>query len=172
MQIISDEENRRYSPWLIDSIESPIDNPIDYQHIYAEAVALGKEVMKRKKNHEDGWVFWLTADDIEVMREHNKMFMISNYMEDQILRLYRVPEEGVDSAYVKFRYSAEIMERIGGCPALSRNFYQQNLASVMLRLGFKKLHKSKGNGWIVIEKDAGEINTDSIVSPREMKETF
>jgi predicted P-loop ATPase len=171
VQIISDEENRRYSPWQIDSIESPIDHPIDYQHVYAQAVALGKEVMKRKKNHEDGWVFWLTYDDIEVMREHNKMFMISNYMEDQILRLYRVPEEGIDAKFVKFRYSAEIMERIGGCPALSRNFFQQNLASIMLRLGFKKLHKSKGNGWIVIEKDTGEIKTDSIVSPKEWEDS-
>ena len=134
-------------------------------------MALGKEVMKRKKNHEDGWVFWLTYDDIEVMREHNKMFMISNYMEDQILRLYRVPEDGIDPKFVKFRYSAEIMERIGGCSALSRNFFQQNLASIMLRLGFKKLHKSKGNGWIVIEKDTGEIKTDSIVSPKEWEDS-
>lgn len=134
-------------------------------------MALGKEVMKRKKNHENGWVFWLTYDDIEVMRDHNKMFMISNYMEDQILRLYRVPEDGIDPKFVKFRYSAEIMERIGGCPALSRNFFQQNLASIMLRLGFKKLHKSKGNGWIVIEKDTSEIKTDSIVSPKEWEDS-
>ena len=63
------------------------------------------------------------------------------------------------------------MERIGGCPALSRNFFQQNLASIMLRLGFKKLHKSKGNGWIVIEKDTGEIKTDSIVSPKEWEDS-
>lgn len=90
VQIISEEENRRYSPWLIESIDSPIDHPIDYQHVYAQAVALGKEVMERQRKHEDGWVFWLTTEDIEVMREHNKMFMISNYMEDQILRYYRV----------------------------------------------------------------------------------
>ena len=45
-QFITDEENRRYSPWIVDSIESPI----DYDHVYAEALALGQEVMKRKKN--------------------------------------------------------------------------------------------------------------------------
>ena len=168
VQIISDEENRRFSPWLIERIDSPLDKPIDYLHIYAQAVSLGKEVMKRKRNQEEGWVFWLTTQDIEVMRKHNKMFMISNFMEDQILRYYRVPEEGVDAKFVKFRYSAEIMERIGGCPALSRNLYQQNLASVLIRLGFKKLHKSKGNGWLVIEKNTGEINTDSIVSSRDL----
>lgn len=170
VQIISEEENRRYSPWLIESIDSPIDHPIDYQHVYAQAVALGKEVMKRQRKHEDGWVFWLTTEDIEVMREHNKMFMISNYMEDQILRYYRVPGKDVEARYIKFRYSSEILERIGGCPALSRYIYQQNLASTLLRLGFERKRRSKGMGWFVIEKEVGEMNTDAIVSPSEWED--
>lgn len=170
VQIISEEENRRYSPWLIESIDSPIDHPIDYQHVYAQAVALGKEVMERQRKHEDGWVFWLTTEDIEVMREHNKMFMISNYMEDQILRYYRVPGKDVEARFIKFRYSSEIMERIGGCPALSRYIYQQNLASTLLRLGFERHRKAKGIGWFVIEKEMGEMNTDSIVSPSEWED--
>lgn len=170
VQIISEEENRRYSPWLIESIDSPIDHPIDYQHVYAQAVALGKEVMERQRKHEDGWVFWLTTEDIEVMREHNKMFMISNYMEDQILRYYRVPGKDVEARYIKFRYSSEIMERIGGCPALSRYIYQQNLASTLLRLGFERKRRSKGMGWFVIEKEVGEMNTDAIVSPSEWED--
>lgn len=170
VQIISEEENRRYSPWLIESIDSPIDHPIDYQHVYSQAVALGKEVMERQRKHEDGWVFWLTTEDIEVMREHNKMFMISNYMEDQILRYYRVPGKDVEARYIKFRYSSEILERIGGCPALSRYIYQQNLASTLLRLGFERKRRSKGMGWFVIEKEVGEMNTDAIVSPSEWED--
>lgn len=170
VQIISEEENRRYSPWLIESIDSPIDHPIDYQHVYAQAVALGKEVMERQRKHEHGWVFWLTTEDIEVMREHNKMFMISNYMEDQILRYYRVPGKDVEARYIKFRYSSEILERIGGCPALSRYIYQQNLASTLLRLGFERKRRSKGMGWFVIEKEVGEMNTDAIVSPSEWED--
>lgn len=170
VQIISEEENRRYSPWLIESIDSPIDHPIDYQHVYAQAVALGKEVMERQRKHEDGWVFWLTTEDIEVMREHNKMFMISNYMEDQILRYYRVPGKDVEARYIKFRYSSEILERIGGCPALSRYIYQQNLSSTLLRLGFERKRRSKGMGWFVIEKEVGEMNTDAIVSPSEWED--
>ena len=170
VQIISEEENRRYAPWLIESIDSPIDHPIDYQHVYAQAVALGKEVMERQRKHEDGWVFWLTTEDIEVMREHNKMFMISNYMEDQILRYYRVPGKDVEARYIKFRYSSEILERIGGCPALSRYIYQQNLASTLLRLGFERKRRSKGMGWFVIEKEVGEMNTDAIVSPSEWED--
>ena len=41
------------------------------------------------KRGEEGWVYWLTQDDIKQMQEHNKMFMVSNFMEDQIMRFYR-----------------------------------------------------------------------------------
>lgn len=90
-QFITDEENRRYSPWIVDSIESPIDYPIDYDHVYAEALSLGQEVMKRKKNSPLNWTFWLTRDDIELMRLHNRLFMVANYAEEQILKYYKVP---------------------------------------------------------------------------------
>ena len=69
-----------------------------------------------------------------LMREHNSMFMVSNFMEDQILRFYKVPKSDTDPQYVKFRFSSEIMERIGGSPALSRNMSHQNLSAVMQRL--------------------------------------
>jgi len=72
--------------------------------------------------------------------------------------------------FIKFRFSSEIMERIGYCPAISHNLAQQNLASAMTRLGFRKLHRAYGNGWAVIEKDAGEINTEAMVSPAEARE--
>ena len=172
IQIITDEENRRYSPWFVDNIESPRETPIDYQHVYAQAVALGQEVTNRVKNQEEGWVYWLTTADIDVMREHNSMFMVSNFMEDQILRFYKVPKSDTDPQYVKFRFSSEIMERIGGSPALSRNMSHQNLSAVMQRLGFKKVHRAKGNGWLVIEKNPGEINTEAICSPNECAETY
>lgn len=52
-QIITDEENRRYSPWLVESIVNPNENPLPYQQLYAQAVALGQEVTERKKRGEE-----------------------------------------------------------------------------------------------------------------------
>ena len=170
-QFITDEENRRYSPWIVESIQSPIDDPFDYDHVFAEAVALGKEVMDRKEKHPSDWTFWLTRDDIEKMRQHNKLFMVSNYAEEQILRFYRVPDEDTDPTYIKFRYNAEILEKIGSSPALRQSLSNQNIGSIMARLGFKKLHRHKGNGWAVIEKEGGEINTESSVTYRELSDS-
>ena len=164
-QFITDEENRRYLPWIVKSIQSPIEHPIDYDHVFAEAVALGKQAMTSS-----GWTFWLTQEDIEQMRQHNRLFMVANYAEEQILRFYRVPDKDTPSQYIKFRYSAEILEKIGSNPALRQNLNNQNIGSVMSRLGFKKVHKSKGNGWAVIEKEGTEINSDSFIDPTDQVE--
>ena len=59
-----------------------------------------------------------------------------NYAEEQILRYYRVPEPDTPLQFIKFRYSAEILERIGVNPALRQNLNNQNIGNVMKRLGF------------------------------------
>ncbi len=154
----------------MESIESPIEQPIDYTHVYAEAVALGKKVTKEKEHKEGDWTFWLNRADIELMRQHNRLFMVANYAEEQILRYYKVPDETTDVNFIKFRYSAEILERIGSNPALRQNLNKQNIGSVMSQLGFKKIHKEKGNGWAVIEKEPLELNNDAAVSPNDKLE--
>ena len=169
-QFITDEENRRYCPWLVKSIESPIEHPIDYDHVFAEAVALGQEVMSHPKGEPLKWTYWLTRDDIELMRSHNRLFMVANYAEEQILRYYRVPEPDTPLQFIKFRYSAEILERIGVNPALRQNLNNQNIGNVMKRLGFKKIHKKNGNGWAVIEKEGSEINNDAFIDPNDTME--
>ena len=169
-QFISDEENRRYSPWIVQSIESPIEHPIDYDHVYAEALALGQEVMKGEKGSGHAWTFWLTRADIEQMRVHNRLFMVANYAEEQILKYYRVPTPDTDIRFIKFRYTSEILEKIGVNPALRQNLNSHNIGSIMSRLGFKKIHKAQGNGWAVIEKEVTELNSDSAISPTDTVE--
>lgn len=165
VQIISDDENRRYSPWIVESIESPQTTPIDYEHVYAQAVALGQEVMKREAKHQPGWVFWLDTNDQEIIQKHNKPFMVPNFAEEQILRYYRVPNINTPEQFIKFRYTAEIVERIGGSNALSKNINKQNVASILRRLGFHNAHKERGNGWWVIEMEGAEINNNSMFDP-------
>lgn len=167
-QFITDDENRRYSPWIVESIVSPISHPIDYNNVYAQAVALGREVAACPKGTEPEWTYWLTRNDIELMQKHNRIFMVANYAEEQILRYYRVPCESTNPACIKFRYSAEILERIGGCPALRQNLNSQNIGAVMARLGFPKVHKKGGNGWAVIEKESMEIISDATLTSTEI----
>ena len=171
MQVISDEENRRYSPWLVESIDSPISDPINYQQLYAQAVVLGKEVSSLKKVDEKrDWVYWLTKADIAEMRDHNKMFMVTNYLEEQVLKYYRIPNKNTAAQFIKFRYNAEILERICTNPAMRQNCSNQSIGNVMSRLGFPRAHKAKGNGWWVIEMDGAEINSNAMFDPNAKNE--
>ena len=169
-QFITDEENRRYSPWIVDSIESPIANPIDYDHVYAEALALGQEVMRHEKGTPLEWTFWLTRSDIDLMRQHNRLFMVANYAEEQIRKYYKVPQSDTPLEFIKFRYTSEILEKIGVNPALRQNLNAHNIGAVMSRLGFKKIHKEHGNGWAVIEKEGCEIVSDAVIDPNDTVE--
>ena len=168
IQIIPDEENRRYSPWQVKCIVSPIENPLEYDKIYAQAVALGQKVVEnRKKGLKNDWVYWLTNEDIEKMKVHNRYFMVVNLSEEQVKRFYTVPDIKKAEQYgtrLKFRYNAEIMERICTNPAMRQNITSQSIGYTMSRLGFPKAHRSKGNGWWVIEKEGAEINTDALFS--------
>ena len=83
--------------------------------------------------------------------------------EEQVKRFYTVPDIKKAEQYgtrLKFRYNAEIMERICTNPAMRQNITSQSIGYTMSRLGFPKAHRSKGNGWWVIEKEGAEINTD------------
>lgn len=169
-QIITDPENRRYSPWIAESIVSPRDEPLDYVGIYSQCVALGKEVKERKMRGEDGWVYWLTQEDIAEMQQHNLLFMVPNYAEEQIKRFYRVPTPDTSERFIKFRYTAEIVERICTNPVMRKNFEYQSIGSIMSRLGFPKAHRRKGNGWFVVEKEGAEINSEAFYSASDKME--
>lgn len=84
--IITDVENRRFSPWIVTKIVSPREKAINYEGLYSQALALGQSVSKGIR--EDGWVYWQTFEDVEKMRKHNRLFMVSNFAEEQILRFF------------------------------------------------------------------------------------
>ena len=84
------------------------------------------------------------------MQSHNRLFMVPNYAEEQIKRFYRVPEPDTPKQFIKFRYTAEILERISTNPAMRSNLEHQSIGSIMSRLKFPKGHRKKGNGWYVV----------------------
>ena len=113
---------------------------------------------------------WRSRYENELMRLHNCLFMVANYAEAQILKYYKVPLPDTPLEYIKFRYTSEILEKIGVNPAPRQNLNSHNIGAVMSRLGFKKIHKEHGNGWAVIEKEGCEINSDAVIDPNDTME--
>lgn len=162
--IITDVENRRFSPWIVTKIVSPREKAINYEGLYSQAVALGQSVSKDKPR-EDGWVYWQTFEDVEKMRKHNRLFMVSNFAEEQILRFFRIPDESTEARFIKSVTTAEIMEKICTNPALRQNMSNQSIGSIMARLGFKSEHRRTGNFWLVVEKSGAEVAMYSNYNP-------
>ena len=162
--IITDVENRRFSPWIVTKVVSPREKPINYEGLYSQAVALGQSVSKGK-TREDGWVYWQTFEDVEKMRKHNRLFMVSNFAEEQILRFFRIPDESTEPRFIKSVTTAEIMEKICTNPALRQNMSNQSIGSIMARLGFKSEHGRTGNFWLVVEKSGAEVAQYSNYNP-------
>lgn len=154
--IITDVENRRFSPWIVKKIVSPREEPINYEGLYSQAVALGQSVSFGRRR-EDGWVYWPTTEDLKKMRVHNRLFMVANYAEEQILRFFRIPDDKTPDRFVKMLTNAEILDKIATNPVLRQNMSNQSIGSVMSRLGFKYVHRRTGNCWLVVEKSGPEV---------------
>lgn len=166
VQVITEAENRRFCPWIVKNIVSPLEKPFNHEGIYAQAVALGKQVIENRKAQKMGeWVYWLTSEDIQQLKQHNELFMVANFLKDQITRFYKVPTADTPKNLIKFRYNSEILERICTNPAMRQNVNTQSIGSVMASLGFPSAHRRKGNGWWVVEKDGIELKNDAAFDP-------
>lgn len=169
IHIINEQETRRYLVWEVERIQSPRETPIDYRHLYAQALALGQKVMKEKTlsaasdGEEEPWVYWLTPKDISHLEVHNRLFIVNNYMEELIQKYYRVPNPDTDihSPNLKFVTSAEILEHIAGNPVFRPSFSTRNVGDVMAHLGYSKTRRNNSHGWWVVEKVGVTIAADS-----------
>ena len=117
---------------------------------------MGQSVSKGNKR-EDGWVYWPTLEDIRKMRIHNRLFMVANYAEEQVLKYFEIPDEQTGEEFIKLLSNAEILDKIATNPVLRQNMSNQSIGSVMARLGFKSVHRRTGNSWMVKEKSGPEV---------------
>jgi len=117
---------------------------------------------KGKKQLEDEWVYWLTAEDRAKQEVHNSMFMVNNYLEELIKKYYRVPEStDRDNPNLKFVTSADMLDKISTNSVFRQTFSNKDVSIVMDRLGFTKQHRRNGNGWWVVEKEGMVINMEA-----------
>lgn len=166
IHIINELENRRYLVWLVDSIDSPRNNPVNYEGIYSQALALGRKVVKfdKAKIPEGEWVYWLTGEDQRKQEIHNCMFMVNNYLEERIRKFYRVPRKGTSdeqAANLTFATASDILDKVCTNPVFRQSFSSKDIAAVMDRIGFVKRHRKVGNGWWVIEIDGETIHREA-----------
>jgi predicted P-loop ATPase len=89
VQFLSDPTGtRRWLPFAVESIESPLSTPFNHEGIYAQAYALYKQ----------GFRYWFDRPEIERLNKHNELFQTSRSEYELIDEFFRKPvgdEQGV-----------------------------------------------------------------------------
>ena len=128
VQFLSDTTGtRRWPPFEVDSIESPLTSPFDYDAIYAQAYTL----------YQQGFQYWFSPDEIRRMARHNKVFEISQSANELIDENFRKPVgiEGGD-----YMSASAILRMSGG--VTMRELSAAEIGRALTAMGFehKLLH--------------------------------
>lgn len=123
---LSDEYgNLRFMPFLIDYIDSPFDNPIDYDRFYGQLY----------HEYKSGFKYVLTKEEEAVLKVHNEDFESISMEEENIQSYFRQPNVGEEA---EFFQTADVINHIRRYnPNLNLNHTRvRNI--LMKKYGYKK----------------------------------
>ncbi|MBQ8948556.1 MAG: hypothetical protein IJ059_02045 [Prevotella sp.] len=146
MQFLNDPSgNRRWLPFLVESILNPREHPFDYENIYAEAYAL----------YQQGFRHYFSDAEEEILKAHNKAFEVPQTAKEAIEKYFRAPAEGeLGGLYT----STDILTHIGYNPAL--NLTPEKIGVAMQALKFVP-HRSHGRrGYRLVAYKPEEIEAN------------
>ena len=143
VQFLTDQTgNRRWLPFIVESITSPRDHPFDYEGIYAQAYALYRQ----------GFRHYFTKAEEEVLKEHNKTFETPLPEQEAVAKRFRHPGENERG---DFYTATEILTAVSDNPALRLNIGK--IGSAMETLGFVRLTSHGRRGYRVVAYKPEEI---------------
>ena len=134
--------NRRWLPFMVDSIDSPNDTPIDYVGLYAQAYTLWQQ----------GFRYWFDEEENAELELHNRNFEEPNLELELIQTYFRPPGE---NEVGEFYTASRIIETI--CVSVKTPLYPRNIAIWMNKLGYRQRRRDNMRGWNVILLTATDI---------------
>ena len=142
---------RRWLPFEIEKIDSPYHNPINYEGVYSQALALWKSDFR----------YWFDQEEIDILCEHNKEFEIPNLEKELILTHFRRPMPGEQGIFVTTAY---ILSHISG--AIKQPLSPTKIGILMKQLGFEPIRYGGQRGYRVIEHNTDEIYRNRCAAAR------
>ena len=159
-QFLTDQTgNRRFLPFYVEHIDSPFDHPIDHHRLYAEAVKMVKE----------GFVYWFTTEDIQQLSKYVEQFADRSPEEELLDVYFDIPKApGVETRTVKFLTSSEIQAKLVSYGNLHRPIPLRTLCQVLDNKGYQRMRSNRKRGYLVVELEATEINSNRIAASGTM----
>ena len=143
--------NRRWLPFMVESIDSPWERTTDYDGIYAQAYALWQQ----------GFRYWFDDAENAELEQHNRQFEEPNMEEELILTYLRKPY-GDEAG--EFLTATRIIELIGmyvKCPLSPKR-----VAFAMNRLGYRQRRVGGVRGYNVIILTGNDIKEQQRLKAR------
>ena len=140
--------NRRWLPFLVESIINPFFITLPYEQIYAQAKWL----------IDKGFQYWFDLDDIETLEQHNENFRAQEN-EEQLLAVYfDIPAEGKG----QFMTTAEISDKLVTMGSIKHPMPLNRLGMLLKKTGYKDVRRGpqRVRGWYVYERTSDEINAN------------
>ena len=137
--------NRRWLPFMVESIDSPWERTTDYDGIYAQAYALWQQ----------GFRYWFDDEENAELERHNRQFEEPNIEEELILTYLRQP---YGEEVGEFLTATRIIELIGmyvKCPLSPKR-----VAFAMRRLGFEQRRTKSARGWNAVILTGDDIKNN------------
>ena len=140
--------NRRWLPFLVESIINPFFITLPYEQIYAQAKWL----------IDKGFQYWFDLDDIETLEQHNENFRAQEN-EEQLLAVYfDIPAEGKG----QFMTTAEISDKLVTLGSIKHPMPLNRLGMLLKKTGYKDVRRGpqRVRGWYVYERSTDEVNAN------------
>ena len=140
--------NRRWLPFLAETIQNPFYITLPYEQIYAEAKYL----------IDHGFQYWFDLEDIETIETHNEDFRAQEN-EEQLLAVYfDIPAEGSG----QFMTTAEISDKLVSWGNIKKPMPLNRLGMLLKKAGYRDVRRGeqRTRGWIVYERTLDEVNAN------------
>jgi predicted P-loop ATPase len=141
-QFLNEAVSRRWLPFIVEKIISPLDHPFNHEGIFSQALHL----------YRSGFRYWFNAPEIEVLNHHNRDFQTPSLEEELISCCFRKPgPEEIGQFFPTSLILKYIADNIGS------KLNAVKVGQAMRNLGFKQKKSCGIRGWICIPMTPEEM---------------
>ncbi len=143
VQFLSDTTGtRRWLPFEVDSIISPLEVPFDYDAIYSQAYTLYRE----------GFQYWFSPDEIRRMARHNEHFETVHSELELVDLHFRKPKTGEARELVSATMALQMISA-----NVAYTLSKEKIGMAFTRLGFEYRRRSNQRGYIAVHRSGLEM---------------
>ncbi len=156
VQFLSDPTGtRRWLPFEVESIESPLTSPFDYEGIYSQAYALYKQ----------GFRYWFDKNEILRLAQHNQQFETARSENELIDEYFRKPVTNEEGEYL----SAAVIQQITGAVNM-KGISATKLGRALTSMGFEHQMSRGIRRYKVVRRSTSEMQQHRRLQDQESED--